>query len=82
MSQRFGERVQEALRAHGQLCVGIDPHAELLAAWGLDDDADGVREFGLRTVDAAAGQVGVVSYLSGSTTNTPVTVSIDNLEVR
>ncbi|WP_223624818.1 orotidine-5'-phosphate decarboxylase [Microbacterium sp. EST19A] len=60
MSQGFGERVQAALRAHGQLCVGIDPHAELLAAWGLGDDAAGVREFGLRTVDAAAGRVGVV----------------------
>lgn len=60
MSQSFGERVQEARQAHGQLCVGIDPHAELLAAWGLGDDASGVREFGLRTVDAAAGRVGVV----------------------
>ncbi|MGC5224155.1 PKD domain-containing protein [Micromonospora sp. DT81.3] len=30
----------------------------------------------------AAGQVGVVAYLSGSSTNGPVTVSVDNLEVR
>ena len=60
MSQSFGERVQEALRAHGPLCVGIDPHAALLESWGLTDDARGVREFGLRTVDAAAGRVGVM----------------------
>lgn len=60
MSQAFGERVRAALRAHGPLCVGIDPHAALLDAWGLADDATGVREFGLRTVDAAAGRVGVV----------------------
>ena len=60
MSQSFGERVRGALDARGPLCVGIDPHAELLAAWGLGDDAAGVREFGLRTVDAAAGRVGVV----------------------
>lgn len=29
-----------------------------------------------------AGQVGVLAYLSGSATNAPVTVSVDNLEVR
>lgn len=60
MSERFGERVRAALHARGPLCVGIDPHAALLAAWGLTDDAQGVREFGLRTVEAAAGRVGFV----------------------
>ena len=60
MTQSFGERMRAALHAQGPLCVGIDPHAELLAAWGLSDDASGVREFGLRTVEAAAGRVGVV----------------------
>ena len=60
MSTRFGERVRAAVTSHGPLCVGIDPHAALLAAWGLGDDAAGVREFGLRTVEAAAGRVGIV----------------------
>ncbi|KQR38398.1 MULTISPECIES: orotidine-5'-phosphate decarboxylase [Microbacterium] len=60
MSARFGERVRAALSAHGPLCVGIDPHASLLRSWGLTDDARGVRDFGLRTVEAAAGRVGVV----------------------
>ncbi|MFF5626598.1 orotidine-5'-phosphate decarboxylase [Microbacterium sp. NPDC012755] len=60
MSERFGERVRAALTARGPLCVGIDPHAALLDAWGLPQDADGVREFGLRTVDAAADRVGIV----------------------
>lgn len=60
MSERFGERVRTALRTRGHLCVGIDPHAALLASWGLGDDAAGVRDFGLRTVDAAAGRVGFV----------------------
>lgn len=60
MTERFGERARAALEAHGPLCVGIDPHAALLAAWGLTADAAGVREFGLRTVEAAAGRVGVV----------------------
>lgn len=60
MSPRFGERVRAALHARGPLCVGIDPHASLLASWGLSDDAAGVREFGLRTVDAAAGRAAIV----------------------
>ena len=60
MSARFGERVRAAVSAHGPLCVGIDPHSSLLQSWGLTDDARGVRDFGLRTVEAAAGRVGVV----------------------
>lgn len=56
----FGERLATALQAHGPLCLGIDPHAELLSLWNLPDSADGVREFGLRAVDAAAGTVGIV----------------------
>ncbi|MCK8477611.1 orotidine-5'-phosphate decarboxylase [Microbacterium aurugineum] len=60
MSARFGERVRSVLGERGPLCVGIDPHAALLASWGLSDDAQGVREFGLRTVEAATGRVGFV----------------------
>ncbi|WP_243890387.1 orotidine-5'-phosphate decarboxylase [Cellulomonas dongxiuzhuiae] len=46
--------------AHGPLCVGIDPHASLLAEWGLPDDATGVREFALRVLEAVAGRVAAV----------------------
>jgi len=60
MSERFGVRLREAFDTRGQLCVGIDPHAELLDAWGLPDSADGVRDFGLRVVEAASGRAGVV----------------------
>lgn len=60
MSDPFGQRLSAALDAHGALCVGIDPHAALLSAWGLDATADGAREFGLRVVEAATGRVGVV----------------------
>lgn len=60
MSETFGQRLAAALETHGALCVGIDPHAALLSAWGLDATADGACEFGLRVVDAAAGRVGVV----------------------
>lgn len=53
----FGARLAAAIAERGRVCVGIDPHPGLLAAWGLGDDAAGVREFGLRTVDALGGRV-------------------------
>ncbi|PWC04072.1 orotidine-5'-phosphate decarboxylase [Agromyces badenianii] len=56
----FGERLDAVFAAYGKLCVGIDPHASLLDQWGLPDSAEGVREFGLRTVDAVAGRAGIV----------------------
>ncbi|MFE6733572.1 orotidine-5'-phosphate decarboxylase [Microbacterium sp. NPDC057650] len=60
MTESFGARLRTVLDEHGPLCVGIDPHASLLDAWGLGQDAEGVREFGLRVVDAAAGRVGTL----------------------
>ncbi len=56
----FGERLQAAFDTGGHLCVGIDPHQFLLAEWGLADDAAGLREFGLRVVDAASTRVAIV----------------------
>ncbi|OUE09287.1 orotidine 5'-phosphate decarboxylase [Clavibacter michiganensis] len=56
----FGARLARAFRERGHLCVGIDPHRSLLDAWGLDDDARGLEEFGLRVVEATAGRAGIV----------------------
>ena len=42
------------------LCLGIDPHAAVLAAWGLADSAAGAAALGLRAVEAATGVVAVV----------------------
>lgn len=56
----FGERVRSGIDTFGPLCVGIDPHEFLLEQWGMDVSAAGVREFGLRVVDAAAGRVGFI----------------------
>lgn len=54
MSAAFGARLAAAMDEHGPLCVGIDPHPGLLAAWGLPDDATGLRAF-VQTVLAALG---------------------------
>lgn len=53
----FGERLAAAMAAHGPLCAGIDPHPSLLTAWGLSDDANGLRSFALTVVDALGGRV-------------------------
>jgi orotidine-5'-phosphate decarboxylase len=52
--ESFGSRLGAAMAARGPLCVGIDPHPSLLAAWGLKDDADGLRAFSLTVLDAVA----------------------------
>ena len=60
MSQAFGERLSRAVARYGRLCVGIDPHPNLLHSWGLPDTAAGAREFSLRILGAAVGNVAVV----------------------
>jgi hypothetical protein len=38
----FGARLRAAMDERGPLCAGVDPHASLLAAWGLPDDPQGL----------------------------------------
>jgi orotidine-5'-phosphate decarboxylase len=56
----FGERLHAAVADRGPLCVGIDPHAALLARWGLDDDVAGLERFARTVVDALADRVAVL----------------------
>jgi len=41
----FGARLATAMADRGPLCLGIDPHPELLRAWGLTVDAAGLSAF-------------------------------------
>ncbi|HEX9499503.1 MAG TPA: orotidine-5'-phosphate decarboxylase [Mycobacterium sp.] len=41
----FGRRLAEAVSRRGPLCPGIDPHKELLRAWDLSVDSDGLAKF-------------------------------------
>jgi len=56
----FGARLRDAVDRHGPLCAGIDPHAPLLARWGLGDDVDGLRRFTDAAVAAFVGTVAAV----------------------
>lgn len=58
--ETFGERLRAAVAARGPLCVGIDPHASLLADWGLPDDPAGLDAFGETVVAALGGEVAVL----------------------
>jgi orotidine-5'-phosphate decarboxylase len=60
VSASFGERLSAVFARSGHLCVGVDPHPYLLEKWALPDSAAGVREFGLRVVDAAATRAGII----------------------
>ncbi|MDT5042565.1 MAG: orotidine-5-phosphate decarboxylase [Actinoplanes sp.] len=58
--ETFGSRLHRAVADRGPLCVGIDPHAALLARWGLPDDVAGLERFGRTVVDALADRVAVL----------------------
>jgi orotidine-5'-phosphate decarboxylase len=60
MAESFRDRVAAAIEATGPFCAGIDPSGALLTAWGLPDDANGLRAFCEICIDAFAGTVGVV----------------------
>ncbi|WP_329180787.1 orotidine-5'-phosphate decarboxylase [Streptomyces sp. NBC_01477] len=55
----FGARLRHAMDTRGQLCVGIDPHASLLADWGLGDGVAGLERFTMTVVEALGEQVAV-----------------------
>ena len=56
----FGARLAAAIEARGSVCAGIDPHASLLAEWGLEDTVDGLRTFALTAVEGLAPYVSVI----------------------
>ncbi|MFI1095738.1 orotidine-5'-phosphate decarboxylase [Streptomyces sp. NPDC020917] len=60
MTEPFGARLRRSMDDRGPLCVGIDPHASLLTAWGLNDDVAGLERFSLTVVEALAGTTAVL----------------------
>lgn len=48
----FGDRLLDVIGRRGRLCVGIDPHPNLLKAWGLDCNARGLEAFTRTCVEA------------------------------
>ncbi|HZE15470.1 MAG TPA: orotidine-5'-phosphate decarboxylase, partial [Mycobacterium sp.] len=51
----FGVRLHDAMTRRGPLCLGIDPHPELLRAWDLPATPDGLASFCDTCIEAYAG---------------------------
>jgi len=60
MADSFADRFEAVRDACGPLVLGADPHRQVLASWGLADDAGGLERFTDIVLAAAAGTVGLV----------------------
>jgi len=56
----FADRLIAATRAHGPLCVGIDPHAGRIPDLFGGDTPEGLENWGIGVVNAAIGKAGIV----------------------
>ncbi len=61
----FADRLITATRAHGPLCVGIDPHAGRIPDLFGGDTPEGLERWGISVVEAAAGRAGIVKPQAG-----------------
>ncbi|GAB3623153.1 orotidine-5'-phosphate decarboxylase [Mariniluteicoccus endophyticus] len=59
MTESYGARLQAAVAARGNLCVGIDPHPSMLEAWGLALDPPGLERCARGMVEALGDRVAV-----------------------
>lgn len=55
----YRQRLRQVTAARGNLCVGIDPHPGILAAWGLPATASGLERCARGIVAALGDQVAV-----------------------
>lgn len=60
MPDSFSKKLEAAFAARGQLCVGIDPHEEILVENGFEVSAQGVLNFGLAMLDQLDAVVSIV----------------------
>jgi orotidine-5'-phosphate decarboxylase len=56
----FSRKLETVFSSHGQLCVGIDPHAELLEEHGFAQSPDGLYNFSMELLEGLAGTVGII----------------------
>src|SRR5699024_7923425 len=64
MERSFGDRLVQAMDHQGPLCLGIDPHPQLLSAWGLNDERAGLDTFSTPVGEVASGTTGVAALKS------------------
>ena len=60
MPDTFSRKLERAFEAKGQLCVGIDPHDEILIENGFEISAKGLLDFSLAMLDQLEDVVSIV----------------------
>jgi len=60
LPENFSKKLEAAFSRSGQLCVGIDPHEELLDEAGLAQSAEGLHHFSMEMLDQLTGAVSIV----------------------
>ncbi len=60
----FGQRLSRSMATYGPLCIGIDPHKNILSQWGYNVDAEGAELFSMRMLQAANGRAAAVKFQS------------------
>lgn len=61
----FAQRFAEISAHRSPLCLGLDPSRELFDLWGIANDAEGLRTFCARVLEAAGELVAVVKPQAG-----------------
>ena len=60
LPETFSRKLENAFNKSGHLCVGIDPHEQLLADSGIQQTADGLNTFSMQLLDQLTGTVGII----------------------
>lgn len=60
LPETFSKKLEVAFESRGQLCVGIDPHDELLLENGFEVSSEGLHNFSLKLLDQLQGVVSIV----------------------
>lgn len=60
MPDTFSKKLEAAFTSRGQLCVGIDPHEELLVDNGFEVSAEGILNFSLKMLDQIQDEASIV----------------------
>lgn len=60
LPESFSKKLVAAFSTSGQLCVGIDPHEEMLIENGFEVSAQGTLNFGLAMLDELEGAVAII----------------------
>lgn len=60
MPSTFSNKLERAFDSKGQLCVGIDPHDELLVENGFSLDVEGLKEFSFSMLEQLTDSVSII----------------------